>query len=44
VSTVAPWLMAVAQEETPWPSSSCSPGMPIGRQVEPVDRMTARAK
>ncbi len=33
----------VAQDETPWPSSSCSPGTPSGRQAEPVARMTARA-
>jgi hypothetical protein len=33
----------VAQEETPWPSSSCSPGTPSGRQAEPVARTTAFA-
>ena len=34
----------VAQDETPWPRNSCSPGTPSGRQAEPVARMTALAR
>ena len=34
----------VAQDDTPWPSSSCSPGTPSGRQAEPVERITACAR
>ena len=48
-TTTMSWLRKkkpsqVAQDETPWPSSSCSPGTPSGRQAEPVARMTARAR